>query len=171
MFHFLFFRSMAGRCNQQRREFLLDAAASLGVILSSSTLASVLASCESDTTKPSATTGQKVEFNVSTEPALANVGGVVKKTFGSNNGGMPVFIVRTGETMFVVLSSRCTHQGCEVDVPQQPGGKLVCPCHLAEYDPQTGTQTKPPSGSGPTGSLQRFDAQFDPQTNILTITF
>ncbi|KXB97925.1 MAG: hypothetical protein AA908_00485 [Chlorobi bacterium NICIL-2] len=161
---------MASPCNYRRREFLLDAAASIGAILSSSALASLLASCESDTTKPS-TTGQTVQFDVSTEPALANVGGIIKRTFGNNNGGMPVFIIRTAQASFLVLSSRCTHQGCEVGLPQQAGGRLVCPCHLSEYDPQTGTQTKPPSGSGPTGPLQRFSATFDPQTNILTITF
>ncbi len=161
---------MDAMCDTRRREFLLNAAASFGVVLSAGALASLLAGCESDTTKPS-TTGQTVQFDVSTEPALANVGGIVKRTFGSNNGGMPVFIVRTGETSFVVLSSRCTHEGCPVGLPQQPNGKLVCPCHNAEYDPQTGTQTKPPADTGPTGPLQRFPASFDPQTNILTITF
>ncbi len=161
---------MASSCDLRRRDFLLDAAARLGLVLSSSALASLLASCESDTTKPS-TTGQNVEFDVTTEPALASVGGVVKKTFGSNNGGMPVFIVRTSQTTFVVLSSRCSHQGCEVNLPSQAGGKLICLCHLAEYDPQTGEQTKPPSGSSATGPLQRFPATFDAQTNILTITF
>ncbi len=161
---------MATECNLRRREFLLDAAARLGLVLSSSALASLLAGCESDTTKPS-TTGQKVELDVTTEQALASVGGVVKKTFGSNNGGMPVFIVRTSETTFVVLSSRCSHEGCEVDLPSQAGGKLLCRCHLAEFDPLTGEQTKPPSGRKATGPLQRFAATFDPQTNILTITF
>ncbi|MCS7001100.1 MAG: Rieske 2Fe-2S domain-containing protein [Candidatus Kapabacteria bacterium] len=154
-------------CN--RREFLVEMAASAGIILSSGALAALLASCESDTTKPS--TGQTVEFDVSTAPALATVGGIVKQTFGTNNGGMPVFIVRTGETSFVVLSSRCSHQGCEVNLPTQSGGRLVCPCHLAEFDPSTGAQTRAPSGSGPTGPLQRFAAVYDAQRNTLTITF
>ena len=157
--------------NSERRAFLLNAAASLGVVLSSSALASLLSSCENDTTKPS-TTGQKVEFDVTSEPALAQVGGIVKRSFGSNNGGMPVFIVRTGETSFLVLSSRCTHDGHEVDLPQQAGGKLVCGLHFAEYDPRTGAQTKPPSGrSTTTGPLQQFPATFDANRNILTITF
>lgn len=159
---------MKNVCN--RREFLLNAAASLGAVLSSTAIASLVASCESDTTKPS-TTGQKVEFNVATEPALATVGGIVKRTFGSNNGGMPVFIVRTGETSFLVLSSRCSHDGCDVSLPQQPGGSLMCRCHYAEFDARTGNQTKPPSGKRPTGPLQLFASSFNPQTNILTITF
>ncbi|GIV51319.1 MAG: hypothetical protein KatS3mg054_0703 [Chloroflexus sp.] len=161
---------MSTKCDRRRGEFLLSAAASIGAVLSASALASLIAGCESDTTKPS-TTGQMVQFDVSTEPALANVGGVVKRTFGSNNGGMPVFIVRMGETSFVVLSSRCSHDECEVGLPAQQNGALVCPCHRAEFDPKTGTQTKPPSGRGPTGPLQRFSATFDPQTNILAITF
>lgn len=159
---------MSSVCN--RRQFLLNTAASFGAVLSASALASLLASCESDTTKPS-TTGQQVTVDVAKEPALATVGGVIKRVFGANNGGKPVFIVRTGETSFLVLSSRCSHDGCEVELPQQPGGNLVCPCHLAEFDPKTGSQVKPPSGRRTTGPLQRFDASFDAQTNILTITF
>lgn len=162
--------AMSRMCDSNRREFMLHAAASFGAVLSTGVLASLLTSCESDTTKPS-TSGQTVTFDVNTEPALANVGGIVMRTFGSNNGGMPVFIVRTGEASFVVLSSRCTHKGCNVGLPQQPSGKLLCPCHSAEYDPQTGTQTKSPSGSGPTGPLQRFPASFDTRTKILTIIF
>ncbi len=156
--------------NSARREFLLNIAASLGVALSSSALASLLSSCENDTTKPNSS-GQKVEFDITTEPALAQIGGIVKRGFGSNNGGMPVFIIRTGETSFLVLSSRCTHDGCEVDPPNRTGGRLVCPCHLAEFDPLTGAQTKPPSGRSATGPLQQFTATFDANRNILTITF
>lgn len=156
--------------NSERRAFLLNAAASLGVVLSSSALASLLSSCENDTTKPS-TTGQKVEFDITTEPALGQVGGVVKQSFGSNNGGMPVFIVRSGETSFLVLSSRCSHDGCEVDLPSLAGGNLVCPCHLAEYDPLSGVQTKPPRGQSATGPLKKFDATYDANRKILTITF
>ncbi|MCX7937783.1 MAG: Rieske (2Fe-2S) protein, partial [Chlorobi bacterium] len=142
----------------------------IGVVLSGSALSALLCSCESDTTKPSPT-GQNATFDVTTAPELATIGAVIKRTFGSNNGGNPVFIVRTGETTFLVLSSRCSHQGCEVNEPSQIGGKLVCPCHLAEYDPLTGQQNKPPSGSRSTGPLQKFAATFNPQTNILTITF
>jgi Rieske Fe-S protein len=160
--------AMSAQCN--RREFLLEVAAGIGAALSSSALATLLSSCESDVTKP-ATTGQQVTFDVSSEPALATIGGVVKRTFGSNNGGMPVFIVRTGETEFLVLSSSCSHDGYEVNLPSQAGGKLVCPVHGAEYDPMTGNQTKPPAGRSSTGPLRKFPATFDPQTNILTITF
>ncbi len=185
---------LKGGCDIGRRIFLLNTAAGLGAVLSASSLASILAGCASDqgydgtggtgsqtnqtgdqtnqtgdqTTQPG--TENTVRFDVSTEPALANIGGVVKKSFPPHNGGKPVFIVRTGDADFVVLSSRCTHEGCEVN--QTTGTQAECPCHLAQYSLTTGEQTRPPFGQGPnTGPLQKFQTTYDPQTKILTIYF
>ena len=44
---------------------------------------------------------------------------------------LPLFVRRVAGASPVVLSTRCTHRGCEVE----PGAdRLICPCHGSEYD-------------------------------------
>jgi menaquinol-cytochrome c reductase iron-sulfur subunit len=48
---------------------------------------------------------------------------------------------RRGEQVHV-MSTRCTHFGCEVEL--QPNGTYNCPCHGAQYD-KVGVVTKGPA--------------------------
>lgn len=46
---------------------------------------------------------------------------------------LEVFIISKGAGTPLVLSSRCTHEGCPVDWKE---GRFACPCHGSVYDPE-----------------------------------
>ena len=117
------------------------------------TLSAIFANCEKDTLK---STDKSTSFDISgTE--LANVGGAIKKVFGENNSGRPVMILRMTQNEFVVLTTVCTHQGCEVDLPKTAGENIVCQCHGSEFSSKDGSVIKSPASS----PLQKFKAEFD----------
>jgi thiosulfate dehydrogenase [quinone] large subunit len=51
-------------------------------------------------------------------------------------------VVRHADGTLTALSAICTHAGCTVDYQ---GGEIVCPCHGATYDAQTGAVTGGPA--------------------------
>ncbi len=152
------------RPSPERREFLWTAASLLGLGLCLPAVLNILQGCSSETKQPSET-GETVELDISTVPELQRVGGAVKRTFGNHNGGRPVLIIRLSETEFIVLSTVCTHQGAEVNLPR--GGVITCPHHGAEFDPASGAVRKGPA----TQPLRRFPSQYDSARNVLRITF
>lgn len=156
---------------EDRREFLQRAASLCGLTLCSSALAGLLASCETDTVK---STGSTATLLIDNEEALKEIGGGVKKTFGSNNGGRPVIIVRTAADKFVAFSSVCPHAGCEVSAPESAGDELVCNqpgCgHGSVFAPTTGAVEVGPA----TSPLKSFATTYSVNTEgkgELVITF
>jgi Rieske Fe-S protein len=59
---------------------------------------------------------------------LAKAGGALKipNTF---DGGKPIIVIRTSETLVAAFSSKCTHWGCELPLPVN--NAITCPCHGA----------------------------------------
>lgn len=143
---------------------MMKIAAGAGIALGSIASAGVIAGCENDTVKSS---DSSYEFNVSTEAILAVEGGAIMKSLGEVNAGKPVIIIRSGEKTFVVLSSVCTHQGCQVSLPNSLGGDLVCGCHNSIFSSTDGSVKQGPA----TDPLQRFATSFDSGKNILTIRY
>ncbi|MDP4615342.1 MAG: Rieske (2Fe-2S) protein [Candidatus Nanopelagicaceae bacterium] len=84
----------------------------------------------------------KVVVNLSKNPALKKVGGVVQFT---NNKGIDIALVRTGKGVkaFRALNLACTHQGYPLRLE---GDKWVCDNHLANFS-ITGAVTKGPAES------------------------
>ena len=84
----------------------------------------------------------KVVVNLSKNPALKKVGGVVQFT---NNKGIDIALVRTGKGVkaFRALNLACTHQGYPL---RREGEKWVCDNHLANFS-ITGEVTKGPAES------------------------
>ena len=84
----------------------------------------------------------KVVVNLSKNPALKKVGGVVQFT---NNKGVGIALVRTGKGVkaFRALNLACTHQGYPL---RREGDKWVCDNHLANFS-ITGDVTKGPAES------------------------
>lgn len=144
----------------ERREFLTQALALVGGCM----CCGVLAGCESDVLK---STSVSVQLNVANEPALAQVGGSIKKIFEGQNSGRPVLIIRQGENAFLVLSSVCTHEACEVDLPGQLLPDILCQCHGSLFSRETGEVLRGPA----TARLPGFESAFDGNTQTLTITF
>ena len=107
-----------------RRSFLQQAAASVGLVLSASTVAQLVAGCEQDEVRPE-TPGQRFDVNVSSYPELNTVGGIVQTTIAGVNNGEMVFISRIDAQTFVVFSTVCTHSGCGVDLPVDAASNCV----------------------------------------------
>ncbi len=171
---------------KKRRTILKEGASLLGVSLCSSLIPSFMSGCESDTTKSSDTVvdfdvsstdktiafdlslaDSTVSYDISSDEALSVIGGAVKTTFGENNAGKPVIIVREDAQTFTVLSTVCTHLGCEVNLPAGAGGTIVCPCHDSAFSPSDGSVVTGPAAE----PLTTYPSVFDPATGTLTITF
>jgi thiosulfate dehydrogenase [quinone] large subunit len=65
-------------------------------------------------------------------------------TYSDPREGTPDIVIRQSSGALVAYSAVCTHAGCTVGYE---GGQIVCPCHGATYDPQTGAVTSGPAPS------------------------
>ena len=144
----------------ERREFLTQALTLVGGCVCSG----LLVGCETDVLKSS---NIAVRLDVANESRLAQVGGMIKKVFEGQNGGFPVIIVRQTEKDFLVFSTVCPHQGCEVNLPTEFVPEVWCPCHGSVFNKTTGAVLQGPA----TAPLPRFESAYDKSTNLLTITF
>jgi Rieske Fe-S protein len=73
--------------------------------------------------------------------ALAKVGGAIKIP-NPHDKHRPIIISRTSETSVAAFSSKCTHFGCEVGLPEN--NVAACPCHGSKFD-GTGKVTHGPA--------------------------
>jgi Rieske Fe-S protein len=119
---------------------------------------------------PPALTGQKISLILANEPDLQNVGGFIRRSFGSNaNGGNEVIVMRfavSGTGAFATASTICTHQGCAVNNPS--GTTITCPCHGSVFGATSNNFATNLSGPAPS-PLTTFATAFDGTT--VTITF
>jgi thiosulfate dehydrogenase [quinone] large subunit len=65
-------------------------------------------------------------------------------TYQDPKSGNPDIVIRQSNGSLVAHSAVCTHAGCTVGYQ---GGQLVCPCHGAVYDAQTGAVISGPAPS------------------------
>jgi len=166
---------MAGKPDEQvsevsRRRFLHTVSAGVLSVGFTAWLAG-LESCNNPTTSPGTepTTGQKVTLTLANEPTLQSVGGFVRRTFGNNNGGNPVLVVRTGSSgtgAFRTMSVVCTHAGCLIDNPS--GGQCICECHGSVFGAAASNFASNLGGPAPS-PLQTFSTTFDGTTVTITM--
>ncbi|MEO8562514.1 MAG: Rieske 2Fe-2S domain-containing protein [bacterium] len=105
---------------------------------------------------------QPLTLKVSTVPALATVGQLV---LHPSNGG--VAVKRTGASTFLALSTTCTHEGTVINL--LGSNSFECPNHHARYDAD-GNVTHQPDASGNASHLFTYGTQYDPATDILTVS-
>jgi cytochrome b6-f complex iron-sulfur subunit len=103
-----------------RREFI-------GVCSCASAL--VAAGCASIIARPVTATDGKISLALTDFPQLAEPNG--SAAIQPQGMSDPLFVLRTGNRQFTVLSPICTHRGCTVEVA---GERLECPCHGSMYD-------------------------------------
>ena len=117
-----------------------------------------LAACGSSSDATAPTVAANSQINISSYPALANVGGVAMV----NVGNAPIAIVRTSSTAFIALSRVCPHQG---GIVNESGTRFVCPVHGATFD-LNGKWT----GGERTSSLHQYATTYAATANTLTIS-
>lgn len=91
-------------------------------------------------------------------PGLANTGVLVAIP------GRSFVVKRTGPSTFLALSTRCTHQGCTVNITNA-GQRLDCPCHGSQFS-SDGVVLRPPAQD----PLPTFATTYNPGTDQLTIS-
>lgn len=82
--------------------------------------------------------------------------------FVTPDTGEKAILIHQADNQVFAYSTTCTHMGCDV-VYDQYNHRLFCPCHEAQYDPQSGA---PIAGPAPR-PLKRFEVQLDRNGNIV----
>ncbi|HEY8851475.1 MAG TPA: Rieske (2Fe-2S) protein [Gemmatimonadaceae bacterium] len=142
----------AGQSGTSRREFIAASAASAVAAL-------LVTACGGASGTTGVNTGPvSLSVQVSSYPALANVGGIAEV----DRGGTPVAAVRTAANSFAAFSLICPHNGCTVGIN---GSSFYCPCHGARFA-ASGAWT----GGQPTSNLASLATSYDATTGVLTIT-
>ncbi|MCE9667760.1 Rieske 2Fe-2S domain-containing protein [Myxococcus stipitatus] len=80
---------------------------------------------------PDAATGAII-LVVADHPELARVGGAVRLRLP---GLPPLLVLHRTQDVFSVMDAACTHKGCPLGYD---GRDVVCPCHAARFDGETG---------------------------------
>jgi len=144
---------------QSRREIL--------VALTCAACSSLLPACGTKTESPPAT-GQTVTIKLSDETALTTIGGSIRKSYGTNNAGQPVIVVRTGQSEFKTMSTVCSHSSGSLQAPSN--NRSVCDLHGSPFSTQSANFAQPLSGPATT-AVKTFTTTFDATANSITIQF
>ena len=153
------------KSNEPRRTFLQHALTAAGIAVSATTLASMLASCETDEsmpTPPDDTTGIKIK--ISDYPRLTGAGTITSELVSGLNNDRKVFVSQIDVDKFAVFSTVCTHDGCPVQLPDLTAN-CVCPCHGSAFSAIDGAVKKGPA----TSNLKTFASTFNASTGILSV--
>ena len=130
--------------------------------------AAIVALCQGCSDSPTSTlTGEKVTVTLANESSLQSMGSSIRRTFGNNNNGLPVIVIRTAQDKFRTMSSYCTHEGGSVASPS--GGKAICSKHGAQFGTSEGNFAQNIGGES-TSSLQEFITMYNSSTGIITIS-
>jgi Rieske Fe-S protein len=149
-----------------RRQFLIRAGALIGIGLVAGSMPGLITSCSNSTGPNNDNHGPKT-VDVTQYTELQNDYGAVKVPFTGYNGNMPAIIIREAAGTYLVLTSLCSHQGCEVNLPDSAAKTISCPCHGSKYSEVDGSVINGPT----TRALQVIPSSFNASNNILTITF
>ncbi len=130
--------------------------------------AAIVALCQGCSDSPTSTlTGEKVTLTLANESSLQSIGGSIRRTFGNNNNGLPVIVIRTAQDKFRAMSSYCPHEGGSISSPS--GGKAICSKHGAQFGTSEGNFAQNIGGES-TSSLQEFITMYNSSTGIISIS-
>lgn len=143
-----------------RREFMGQAAQLLGVAVCGFSLASVVASCESDKIVSSQTVS--LDYDVST--LALNTPTFVDFTAQK---GQPVVIVRVADKEYNVFTAVCTHENQLMREDVNWDGNIHCYVHDSIFDSKTGAVIEGKANA----PLKKFTATYNDTTKKITIQF
>jgi nitrite reductase/ring-hydroxylating ferredoxin subunit len=148
---------------QNRRNFMKT----IGIlpVVSGAAIVALCQGCSDSST--STLTGEIVTVTLANEPNLQSIGGSIRRTFGNNNNGLPVIVIRTAQDKFRTMSSKCPHEAGSVAAPS--GGKAICSKHGAQFGTSEGNFAQNIGGES-TSSLQEFITTYNSSTGIISIS-
>lgn len=147
----------------KRRDFLEKA---LGVTMAAAVAPSILGVTKAFAGGGEAPLGSIVlDLNETKFNKLKNVNGSLIYTPDPPNASRKMVITRVDASTFSVVSSVCTHQGCQVDPYDATSMRISCGCHGSKFD-VNGVVKVGPAGT----NLKQYSNSFDSGANTLTIT-
>ena len=158
--------------NENQRRIVLKALGLFPLAAGSVLLQSGLSGC-STTTEPS---GNNVDLKVSEESALNNIDGFLRRTYGSNNNGDPIIIIKTFEGVYRCISASCP-KNCEKKPKAPELGNPSTKQIICETCPMKATYSTDETSFGnvisgqPSQTLREIPSSYNPTTGILTIKF
>lgn len=158
--------------NENQRRIVLKALGLFPLAAGSVLLQSGLSGC-STTTEPS---GNTIDLKVSEESALNNIDGFLRRTYGSNNNGDPIIIIKTFEGVYRCISASCP-KNCEKKPKAPELGNPSTKQIICETCPMKATYSTDETSFGnvisgqPSQTLREIPSSFNPTTGILTIKF
>jgi nitrite reductase/ring-hydroxylating ferredoxin subunit len=130
--------------------------------------AAIVALCQGCSDSPTSTlSGETVTITLANESSLQSIGGSIRRTFGNNNNGLPVIVIRTAQDKFRAMSSYCPHEGGSISSPS--GGKAICSKHGAQFGTSEGNFAQNIGGESTT-SAQTFIVNYDQISGTITIS-
>lgn len=155
----------------ERRDFLKSGLQGLGLTVCAGSLMTILSSCEmnEDPIQPQLETFPlNIPLDIPANADLTRIGGAMYYNEPTLNKGEDFIIIRVDAEKFLAISSFCTHQGCQVNIPSLDKPTIFCPCHFAEFSPITGEVIKQPN-QGSATNLPVFKTEYDAVQNRLIV--
>ena len=147
-----------------RRNFLIQTGSIIGFTIAGTFISGLISSCERNESPVRANV--KKDIDITQYPELQTDYEGTKIKFKGLNENMPIMIVKLPGTNYIVFNSKCTHQGCEIDLPDGGSKTILCGCHGSFFNEEDGVVLNGPA----TTNLQILPSVFDAATNILTVT-
>ncbi|MBI5325828.1 MAG: Rieske 2Fe-2S domain-containing protein [Ignavibacteriae bacterium] len=147
-----------------RRSFLIQTGTILGIGIAGTVVPGLLSSCQRNES-PVISTVQK-EIDVTQYAGLQTDYEGEKILFKGLNENMPILVIRKSEGNYIVFNTKCTHQNCEIDLPDSGSKTILCGCHGSFFNEEDGAVLNGPA----TTNLQILQSSFNAATNILTVT-
>lgn len=153
----------------KRREFLKSSGKVAGFGIFAAAFSSVINSCEQDELPPKPPSGLSFQVDLNTHPELLAIGGFKVLTIDKLNGGDPVIIKHNPDDTFMVIDGLCRHQNCNLEMPSDPNGNMVCMCHHAVFSLVDG-KVVDNKGFSTAADLTHYKTEYNSSNKILTIT-
>ncbi|TAL69434.1 MAG: hypothetical protein EPN82_06260 [Bacteroidetes bacterium] len=147
-----------------RRNFLIQTGSIIGITIAGTLITGLVTSCEKNESPVIANV--KKDIDVTQYPELLNDYEGVKIKYQNLNENMPIMIVKLPGTNYIVFNTKCTHQGCEVELPDAGSKTILCACHGSFFNEDDGVVLNGPA----TTNLTVMPSSFNASTNILTVT-
>jgi Rieske Fe-S protein len=103
----------------------------------------------------------ELDLNDDRYTKLRSKGGAVYINLGDKAGS--AIVHRISDSEVAVFSSRCTHAGCKVELPEKD--RIVCKCHNSVFDGRGRRKSGPASRD-----LKQFNAKLEKDSIVITVS-